>query len=208
MKYLSAQEQQQLLKKVRYTKGSERDYVAMALILNTGLRARELCGVTVGDIRNKSRLYVRPEDGKRGRGRFVTMNVFIQDTLRKWLAHKMAMLQESIEDDAPLFVTRLKKPLRKRSLQHLVEKWVIASGLTTTRDGVAVALFSVHSLRHTYAKRLQERGVAITTIQKLLGHASLASTGVYTEASDAELEAAAHALTIGAARAEQLSEAL
>jgi len=50
-----------------------------------------------------------------------------------------------------------------------------------------VPLYSVHSLRHTFAKRMTSRGVKPQTVQKLLGHASLASTGIYTEASWEEL---------------------
>jgi site-specific recombinase XerD len=208
MKYLTIDEQKQLVKTVKETKGAERDYLIIELLLNTGLRASELVAVTVGDVRNKLRLYVRPEDMKRGRGRFVQLNVRVQDLLRKWLAHKMDPLHESIEDLAPLFVTRLGKRLTKRSLQYLIEKWVIKAGLTTSRAYEIVALYSTHSLRHTFAKRMQERGVPLTTIQKILGHASLASTGVYTEATDQEVEEAVHVLTIGATRAERMAEAL
>jgi site-specific recombinase XerD len=56
-----------------------------------------------------------------------------------------------------------------------------------------VALYGVHSCRHTFAKRLLERGVKLPTVQKLLGHASLASTGIYTEASWEEMVEAVEA---------------
>lgn len=208
MKYLTIDEQKALVRTVRDTKGAERDYVIIETILHTGLRAAEAAVLTVGDVRNRQRLYVRPEMAKRGKGRFVPLNVRIQDVLRKWLARKMSSLHESIEDSAPLFVSRLGGRLSKRSLQEAVEHWMIRSGLTTARDGRTVPLYSVHSLRHSFAKRLIERGVEPATIQKILGHASLASTGVYIEATDQELDEAVHTLAVSEKRAARMREAL
>ena len=209
MKYLTIEEQKSLVRTVKETKGAERDYVIVEMLLNTGLRASELCAVNVGDVRNKARLYVQPEAMKNGRGRFVPLNVRIQDILRKWLAHKMAVLNESIEDGAPLFVTKGGRRLTRQDLtQSIVQKWVVRAGLTTTKDGKTVPLYSAHSLRHTFGKRARERGVEPETVQKLMGHRSLASTGIYTEATDKELEDAVHVLSISPARAARMGEGL
>jgi site-specific recombinase XerD len=209
MKYLTLEEQKTLVKSVKETKGAERDYVIIEALLNTGLRASELCAVNVGDVRNKSRLYVQPEAMKNGRGRFVPLNVRIQDLLRKWIAHKMAALRESIEDGAPLFVTKGGRRLTRQDLtQSVVEKWMVRSGLTTTKGDRTVALYSAHSLRHTCFKRMRERGVSLEVIQKIAGHRSLASTGIYTEATDREVEQAAHVLSLSPARASRMREAL
>jgi len=209
MKYLTQDEQRALLKTARETKGAERDYVIVELLLNTGLRASEFCAVNVGDVRNKGRLYVQPEVMKNGRGRFVPLNVRIQDILRKWLAHKMASRNESIEDGAPLFVTRGGRRLTRQDLtQSIVEKWMVRAGLTTTKEGKTVALYSAHSLRHTCFKRMRERGVSLEVIQKIAGHKTLASTGVYTEATDQEVDEAMHVLVMSQARAERMAEAL
>jgi integrase/recombinase XerC len=179
------------------------------MLLNTGLRASELCAVNVADVRNKSRLYVQPEAMKNGRGRFAPLCVRIQDILRKWIAHKMDALHESIEDTAPLFVTKGGRRLTRQDLtQSIVEKWMIRAGITTTRNGKIVGLYSTHSLRHTFAKRMIERGVKIEVVQKALGHKSLAATGVYIEASDEEVDEAAHVLSLSSSRAERLQEAL
>jgi site-specific recombinase XerD len=165
--------------------------------------------VNVGDARNKGRLYIQPEAMKNGRGRFVPLNVRIQDILRKWIAHKMASLHESIEDAAPLFITKSGRRLTRQDLtQSIVEKWMIRAGLTTTRDGMTVALYSAHSLRHTCFKRMRERGVSLEVIQKIAGHKTLAATGVYTEATDQEVDEAVHVLSLSPARAERLAEAL
>jgi site-specific recombinase XerD len=209
MKYLTQDEQKALLRTVKEVKGAERDYVIIEMLLNTGLRATELCAVNVGDVRNKGRLYVQPEVMKNGRGRFVPLNVRIQDIIRKWIGHKMAGRHESIEDAAPLFVTRSGRRLTRQDLtQSIVEKWMVRAGLTTTKDGESVALYSTHSLRHTFAKRWMEKGGRLSTLQKIMGHKTLAATGIYIEATDQEVEEDAHLLTISPTRAERMAEAL
>ncbi len=192
MKYLTESEEKRLVKTVREIKGdrAERDAVIIQFALATGLRAAELVGLNVGDVRNTEKLYLRPEIAKLGKGRFIPLSVEVQKIIKGFMRLKMAELQEGIRDDSPLFCSRLGGRLSKRSLQELVQYWVMRSGLTTTAAGEEVALYSVHSLRHTCFKRMQERLVQLTTIQKIAGHASLASTGIYTEATwDEMLEA-------------------
>ena len=256
MKYLMQDEQKQLVRTMKETKGAERDYVIIELLLNTGLRASELCAVNVGDVRNKGRFYVQPDAMKNGRGRFVPLNVRIQDILRKWIAHKMAARHESIEDTAPLFVTKGGRRITRQDLtQSIIEKWMMRAGLTTTRmnklstytnektvppffepygtmhrrgesalgdlqisvlkniipeqeKAETVALYSAHSLRHTCFKRMRERGVSLEVIQKIAGHKSLASTGIYTEATEQEIDEAVQMLSISPARAERMAKGL
>jgi len=195
MKYLTDKEEKALLRTVKEIKGkkAERDRVIIELLLGTGLRAAELVGLNVGDLRGKEKLHVRPEIAKRGKARFIPVSADLQRTLKGLFRDKLSW-KESIRDDAPLFVSRNGGRLSKRSLQDLVEGWLVRAGLTTTKGGEVVALYSAHSLRHSCFKRMQERGVALTTIQKIAGHASLASTGIYTEATWDEMVDAVEAL--------------
>lgn len=194
MKYLAVGEEKTLLRTVREIKGkkAERDRIIIETLLNTGLRAAELVGMDVGDLRNKEKLYVRPEIAKGGKGRFIPVSADLQRMLKGFFRDKLQW-KESIRDDAPLFVSRNGGRLSKRSLQELVEYWFIRAGLTTTKKGAVIALYSVHSLRHTCFKRMQERHVELTTIQKIAGHATLASTGIYTEATWEEMVEAVEA---------------
>lgn len=191
MKYLSEQEAKRLIKTVRERKGykAARDLMIINLILNTGLRACETVGLTVGDVRNKEKLYVRPETAKRSKARFVPINKFTQGALKSFFRLKL-QAGESINEAAPLFISKKKNLLSKRALQDLIEAWILRSGLTTTKDGKIIPLYSVHSLRHTCFKRMRERGVGLEVIQKIAGHSSLASTGIYTEATYDEMEEA------------------
>lgn len=184
MKYLAQHEEKALIRTVREIKGAkaERDWFMIELLLGTGLRLSELHGLNVGDIRNKEKLYIRPETAKFGKGRFVPVSVDLQKRVRSFLALKMKQ-GELIRDDSPLFVSRLGDRLSQRSIQEAVEGWMIRANLTTTKNGKTVPLYAVHSLRHTCFQRMRERGVSLQAIQKIAGHASLASTGIYTEAT-------------------------
>ena len=63
MKYLTEKEEKALLKAVREVRGwrAERDMAAIELLLGTGLRATELVGLNVGDVRGKEKLHIRKE---------------------------------------------------------------------------------------------------------------------------------------------------
>lgn len=184
MKYMSDHEEKKLVRTVREIKGhkAERDWFMIYFLLNTGLRLSELHGLNVGDVRQRNKLYVRPETAKFGKGRDVPIVEKVQGHVKRFLALKMKQ-GELIRDDSPLFVSRLGERLSQRSIQEAVEGWLIRAGLTTTKNGKTVPLYSVHSLRHTCFQRMRERGVALQAIQKIAGHASLASTGIYTEAT-------------------------
>jgi integrase/recombinase XerC len=199
MKYLTEREEKQLLRAVREVKGkkAERDSMLLFLGFNTGLRLSEIIGLNVGDVRGKEKLYVRPETTKATKcytdaggntkkkpvGRYIFLSKKLQAAIREFIKRKLTW-RESIEEDAPLFISKKGERLSRRAIQEVFAYWRDRSGL----DG-----YTVHSMRHSYAKRLIERGVKLATVQKLLGHTSLGSTGVYVEASDQEMQEAAEA---------------
>ncbi len=192
MKYLTHQEQKILVKTVSELKGkkAERDSCIIELILETGLRAAEVIGLNVGDVRNRNKLYVRPEIAKRSKAAFVPLNKEAQGVIKRHMRQKVEW-KESIRDESPLFVSRNGDRLSKRSLQEAIEGWMIRAGLVTSKAGKTVALYSVHSLRHSYAKRKIEGGCKLESLQHLMRHTSLASTGVYIEPTWDELVEAA-----------------
>jgi integrase len=197
MKYLTEAEEKKLIRTVREIKGkkAERDHMILFLGFNTGLRLSEILGLNVGDVRGKEKLFVRPEttkatvkqaDGtKKPKGRYIPLSKKLQVELRSFIKLKLKW-REGIQDEAPLFVSKKGERLSRRALQEMFETW---------RDRADIeGGYTVHSMRHTCLKRLIQRGSALPTIQKLAGHASLASTGVYLEAGYEEMQEAVEAL--------------
>jgi site-specific recombinase XerD len=195
MKYLAEREERTLLKLVKDRKGKrpERDVVLLELAVKTGLRLAEIHGLNVGDIRGMEKLYVRPEIAKRSRPRTLPIHKEMQHILKNFLKLKLQW-KEGIHDNDPLFVSRKGNRLSRREIQGLFEKWCIEAGLVFNINGKIEAQYTVHSLRHTFAIRLIQRGSTLPVVQKLLGHSSLASTGIYTEATFEECEEAVNAL--------------
>lgn len=199
MKYLPEPEEKKLLRTVKEVKGKKagRDYMILFLGFNTGLRLSEIIGLNVGDLRGKEKLYVRPETTKATKcykdaegntkkkpvGRLIPLSKKLQIALREFMKYKLSW-REGIQDGSPLFISKKGERLSRRAIQEVFAYWRDRSGL----DG-----YTVHSMRHSFGKRLAEREVALPTIQKLLGHASLASTGIYLEAGYEEMKEAVEA---------------
>ena len=189
MKYFKEFEQKALLKTVSQTKGkkAERDHFLMFFLFKTGLRLTELVSLNLGDVRNREKLWVREETAKRSKPREIPLSAEVQKRIKQFIKNKLVW-GESIADNAPLFVSKRGNRLSKRMVQVLVGDWCIKADLYIEKDGKKKGMYSTHSLRHSFAMRLRERDRRIESVQKLLGHSSLASTGVYTEPDWQELE--------------------
>lgn len=179
MKYLLEHEERELLKTLRDSKSAIRDRTIVELTLNTGLRVQEIRLLNVSDIWNgltpRSHLVVRPETAKRCKAREVFLNSHIAKVLKEYIRWKREK-GESMEPEAPLFISKKGGRVGQRTLQDMAEKWFVKAGLV---DAKGNALYTFHSLRHSFAMNLRRRGINLERIQRLLGHASLQATGIY-----------------------------
>jgi integrase/recombinase XerC len=150
-----------------------RDTALLELLYGTGLRVSEACGLDLADI-DRDRygtpvLIVRR--GKGGKSRHVPIGGAADRALAAYLPARAALAATG----GALFVNAGGQRLTPRSVQRMVKRWTIAGGVHADA--------TPHSLRHSFATHLLDEGVDLRAIQELLGHASLASTQIYTKVS-------------------------
>jgi len=141
----------------------------LQLLYSSGLRVSEVVNIQPKDLDFEENIgWVRKGKGKKDR-------MFI---LSKKLAAKLKKFLE--KNSSWEFIFSKHKPLTTRNIQKLVQKASFKAGINKE--------VHPHTLRHTYATHLLEDGVDIRMIQKLLGHASISTTTIYTHVSSAELK--------------------
>lgn len=153
---------------------AETTHIALALMVATGIRVSELCALTLEDISPEgSTLRVR---GKGARDRVVFVS-------NEWLKERLTVLRARRAKDGrladTLFVGRHGGPLNPAAFRGRTRRVAQAGGATRR--------ITPHMLRHTAATLLIEEGVDIRLVQRLLGHASIATTEIYTHVADETL---------------------
>ena len=159
-----------------------RDRCMMVLMAFCGLRLQEVVGLNLRDIDMNSRTL--RVTGKGSKERLVPVNETAARELLAWLHVRMAA-----DGERALFTNRFGRRLSGRMVEKIVDKYVRASGLS--RKGL-----SPHKLRHTFATLLHSKDVDLVEIQALLGHASIATTQIYTHTNPARLQEAVDRLKV------------
>jgi len=160
--------------------GSKRDQAIILVLLNTGLRVRELSDLNLGDIEmseRKGRIIVR--SGKGQKYREVPLNV---EARRALLAYMEARKEDR---DSALFLSQQGSRLGSRGVQDVVGKYGRLAGLEN---------LTPHVLRHTFCSNLLRGGVDIVTVAKLAGHADISTTSIYTQPAEKDLQKAVEGL--------------
>ena len=144
-----------------------RDIAILETLYATGLRLSELLSLNICDVdKNTEMVKVM---GKGGKERIVPIGRIALNSINKYLENTGRSLRTDFDD--PLFTNKKGIRLPKRTLQRRVKRYL----LTTMGGG------SVHTLRHTFATHLIDRGADMLTVKELLGHSSLSSTQHYTQ---------------------------
>lgn len=144
-----------------------RDVAVIEMLFATGLRISELCHL-------QSRLFdthtgVLCVQGKGGKERYLQIgNSDVLETLNLYRDKFMAQIKEH----GYFFVNRYGKPLSEQSARHMLHKYAEAIH--------ADMRITPHMFRHSFATFLIEEDVNIRYIQKMLGHASITTTEIYT----------------------------
>jgi integrase/recombinase XerC len=156
-----------------------RDTAIMELLYATGIRVSELCGLDLGDL-DLSRHTVRVL-GKGGRERTVPAGIPAIRAVTAWSAAGRPRLAGP-RSGAALFLGARGSRLDPRTARRVVHARLAAV------PGVPDS--GPHGLRHAAATHLLEGGADLRSVQEILGHASLASTQIYTHVSAERLKAA------------------
>jgi len=151
---------------------ASRDRAILELLYASGMRVSEIVGLNDDQLdldQNTVRVL-----GKGKKERIVLFGSFAAQSLVEYLDAKKKLGIGGIDDrgQTPVFVSVRGKRLNSRDVQRLVAS--LRLGLKTTRR------VTPHTLRHSFATHLLERGADLRAIQELLGHESLATTQKYT----------------------------
>ncbi len=150
----------------------QRDRLSLEILYATGMRRAELTALRVRDVDLGS--YQIRVTGKGGKERLVPIAKMLVDLVENYL--RLRALQFPATQFESLFLhEKTGEPWSKGSLYNTVHKYL---SLVTT-----VEKRSPHVLRHSFATHLANQGADLKAIQELLGHASLASTQIYTHNS-------------------------
>jgi integrase/recombinase XerC len=153
-----------------------RDRAILELLYSSGIRVNELSTLNMDDIDFHQALIKVMGKGKKQR--IVPVGGPALSAIKKYIEKRGEIVKKEalkIDESCPVFLGRLGTRLTPRSVERIVDKYILLSGVNKK--------ISPHSLRHTFATHLMEGGADLRVIQELLGHESLSTTQRYTEIS-------------------------
>jgi len=142
----------------------------------TGLRVSELVNLRVHDV-NLAIGFVRCL-GKGGKERIVPLGKVAIDYISRYLARGRSELAGESRTEY-LFLTSRKRPMTRVGFWKIIKKYAASAGIKKP--------ITPHVLRHSFATHLLEGGADLRSIQEMLGHASIATTEVYTHVTSQRL---------------------
>lgn len=161
-----------------------RDRAILELFYSSGLRVSELCGLTLRDLNLKGAWLRCMGKGRKervvpiGKAALDAIEVYLERLRPKLIDTGMESgritgpLTERAQLALPLFMSRTGGPIERTAVWRIVRR-------EATRRGIRGKV-SPHTIRHSFATHLLEGGMDLRVVQELLGHASVATTAIYT----------------------------
>ncbi|MBU7226930.1 tyrosine recombinase XerC [Staphylococcus pseudintermedius] len=151
-----------------------RDRVILELFYATGIRVSELVSLKTEDV-DLEMCWIKVL-GKGGKERIVPFGEFCRQSIEQYLAD-FAPIQNV---QHPYLITNLKgQPITERGVRYVLNDIV--------KRTAGVTSIHPHKLRHTFATHLLNEGADLRTVQSLLGHVNLSTTGRYTHVTNQQL---------------------
>jgi integrase/recombinase XerC len=146
-----------------------RDKAMIELLYSCGLRIEELMSLNINNIDFISNTVTIK--GKGNKERIVPVGNTCLNSIREYLnQHRTNKLPYNIE--SPLFLNKHLNRLDQRTARRILHKYFIKAGFKKK--------VSPHTLRHTFATHLLDRGCDLRSVQEMLGHKNLSTTQIYT----------------------------
>ncbi|WP_439594127.1 site-specific tyrosine recombinase XerD [Microbacterium sp.] len=149
-----------------------RDRALLELLYATGARVSEIVQLDVDDLTHGDVLRVR---GKGSKERIVPIGSYARAAVDAYLTRARPELSRRGRATPKLFLGARGAPLSRQSAWLVIQSASERAGLT--------AHVSPHTLRHSFATHLLQGGADVRVVQELLGHASVATTQIYTHVS-------------------------
>jgi len=154
-----------------------RDRAMIEVLYATGIRVTELISLKLNDVNFDLGFVI--VYGKGSKERMVPIGEKAREKLLLYLEHGRPAILKSKEAKA-LFVTKRGGGMTRQGFWKLIKNYALKSGITKK--------VSPHTLRHSFATHLLERGADLRTIQIMLGHSDISTTQIYTHVESERLK--------------------
>lgn len=153
----------------------ERNRAVLLLMLDTGLRASELCNLKIEDLDNRNnRVFVK--QGKGMKERLLPFSPRTGQMIWRYLAGR-----KDARPEDPLFASRLNRPMTRTKLAEMCAGIGKRAGVPNVHP---------HRFRHTFAIEFLRNGGSAFTLQMMLGHSTLETVKIYLKLAQIDLDTA------------------
>lgn len=143
-----------------------RDAALIDLLISTGIRIGEAAAITLNDIILSERTLLIHGKGRKERLIYISSPI-------TWNRIITLLKERKLVDNHHLFVNRYGKPISIHGIEYIYKKYL--------KKAQIYSHSTPHYLRHTFATNLLANGADLRSVQEILGHASVATTQIYTE---------------------------
>ena len=156
-----------------------RDRALLEMLYATGCRVSEICNLKLCDVNLQEGFCTCT--GKGDKQRMAQIGESARTTVQLYLEKQRPKLIGKLPaDHQHLFVSRTGRPLRREAVWELVKKYALTAGVSVK--------ISPHTMRHSFATHLLAGGADLRQVQEMLGHASIATTQLYTHVDQSRLK--------------------